>query len=44
MPLLLLGVVASSFRVAAATASVADEDRTRREPQDKEGVRNVMEW
>ena len=39
--LLLLAVLASSLRVAAATASVADEERARREPQAKEGVRNA---
>jgi len=39
--LLVLAVLASSLRVAAATASVADEERARREPQAKEGVRKA---
>ena len=36
-------VLASSLRVAVATASVADEERARREPQAKEGVRKARE-
>ena len=36
-------LLASSLRVAVATASVADEERARREPQAKEGVRKARE-
>jgi len=39
--LLVLAVLASSLRVAAAMASVADKERARREPKAKEGVRKA---